>query len=155
MLVFYFFAAIVIWLGILSLRGGIRFAAYVHSETAKPLADFTPFVSVFAPCRGLEDGLEANLTVLFQQDYPAYEIIFVSDSADDPSLALIRKLIEDREPGGGISTKIVVAGSATDSGQKVHNLRVAVLESDSTSEVLVFVDTDAKPQATWLRSLVA
>ena len=155
MLVFYFFAAIVIWLGILSLRGGIRFAAYVHSETAKPLADFTPFVSVFAPCRGLEDGLGENLTVLFQQDYPAYEIIFVSDSADDPSLALIRKLIEDREPGGGISTKIVVAGSATDSGQKVHNLRVAVLESDSTSEVLVFVDTDAKPQATWLRSLVA
>ena len=155
MLVFYFFAAIVIWLGILSLRGGIRFAAFVHSETAKPLADFTPFVSVFAPCRGLEDGLEENLTALFHQDYPAYEVIFVSDSADDPSLALIRKLIEDREPSDGVSTKIVVAGSATDSGQKVHNLRLAVPESDSHSEVLVFVDTDAKPQATWLRSLVA
>ena len=101
------------------------------SETAKPLADFTPFVSVFAPCRGLEDGLQENLTALFQQDYPAYEIVFVSDRADDPSLALIRKLSEDRERSRRrVLTKIVIAGSATDSGQKVHNLRVAVPECD-------------------------
>lgn len=155
MLVFYFFAAIVIWLGVLSLRGGIRFAAYVHSETGKPLVDYTPFVSVFAPCRGLEDGLEGNLTALLQQDYPAYEIVFISDSVDDSSLALIRKLSEDREPAGDVSTKIVIAGLATDSGQKVHNLRAAVPECDLRSEAFVFVDTDARPQAHWLRALVA
>ena len=48
-----------------------------------------------------------------------------------------------------------IAGPATDSGQKVHNLRVAVNEIDPQSEVLVFVDTDARPAKDWLRQLVA
>ena len=61
MLVFYFFAAIVIWLGVLSLRSGFDFAAYVRGESARPLPDFTPFVSVIAPCRGLEDGLRETI----------------------------------------------------------------------------------------------
>ncbi|HUS13327.1 MAG TPA: hypothetical protein VMZ30_22845, partial [Pyrinomonadaceae bacterium] len=78
MLIFYFFAAIVIWLGILSLRSGLGFARYVRRETAHPLPDFTPVVSVIAPCRGLEDGLRENIAALFQQNFPAYEIIFVT-----------------------------------------------------------------------------
>jgi cellulose synthase/poly-beta-1,6-N-acetylglucosamine synthase-like glycosyltransferase len=155
MLVFYFFAAVVIWLGTLSLRGGIRFAAYVRSDASKVLADFTPLASVFAPCRGLDRGLKQNLAALFQQDYPNYEIVFVTDRADDPSLELIRELIEQQARTSHISTKIVIAGPATDSGQKVHNLRVAVTECDALSEVFVFVDTDARPQADWLRSLIA
>lgn len=52
-------------------------------------------------------------------------------------------------------TQCVVAGPAVDSGQKVHNLRAAVLKVDPRSEVLVFVDTDARPNSGWLRSLVA
>ena len=155
MLVFYFLAAIVIWLGILSLRSGIRFAAYVRSEASKPLAHFTPYVSLFAPSRGLEDDLKENLVALFQQDYPAYEIIFISDSADDPSLGLIRELIEAHDQTSRIPTKIIVAGPAAGCGQKVHNLRTAIPSADSRSEVFVFVDTDARPQAHWLRSLVA
>ncbi len=53
------------------------------------------------------------------------------------------------------NTGKVVAETLLDSGQKVHNLRVAVGEIDSRSEALVFVDTDARPQVHWLRSLVA
>ncbi len=155
MLVFYFLAAIVIWLGILSLRAGIRFAAYVRSEASKTLADFTPYLSIFAPCRGLEDDLKENLVALFQQDYPAYEIIFISDSPDDPSLGLIRQLIEAQDQTSRVSTKIIVAGPAADCGQKVHNLRTAIPSADSRSEVFVFVDSDARPQPGWLRSLVA
>ncbi|MDQ1640182.1 MAG: hypothetical protein QOF62_3521 [Pyrinomonadaceae bacterium] len=155
MFAFYFFALVVIWLGILSLRGGVRFVSYVRSEAAKPLVDFTPSVSVFAPCRGLEDGLEENLTTLFKQEYPNYEIVFVSDREGDPSLALIRKLIADQDQTDRVSARIIIAGPATHSGQKVHNLRVAVSECDRRSEVFVFVDTDARPQTKWLRSLVA
>jgi len=46
---FYFLAAIVIWLGLASLRGGVRFTRYVRSELAKSYQEFTPFVSVFVP----------------------------------------------------------------------------------------------------------
>lgn len=160
MLVFYFFAAIVIWLGILSLRSGSRFAKYVRLETAQTLPDFTPFVSVIAPTRGLDQGLHENLAALFHQEYSDYEIIFVTDGKGDSSLSVIEEVKRSiaAPPGSheaGISTHVVIAGPALDSGQKVHNLRAAVGEINSRSEVLVFVDADARPQIHWLRSLVA
>jgi len=153
--VFYFFAVVVVWLGILSLRGGFRFAAYVHRETGRPLPEFTPFVSVIAPCRGLEAGLRENITALFAQDYQAYEIIFVSDRVDDPSLRIVHEVNKGAGGSERFSARVVVAGEALDCGQKVHNLRVAVAEVDKLCEVLVFVDTDARPHSGWLRSLVA
>lgn len=155
MLVFYFFAAIVIWLGVLSLRSGFRFASYVRRETARPLPDFTPFASVIAPCRGLEDGLSENLATLLEQDYQAYEIIFVSDRADDPSLEVVKEILDTAYRSERVAARVVVAGDAIDCGQKVHNLRTAVAKVDRRCEVLVFVDTDARPDAGWLRSLVA
>ena len=133
MLVFYFFAAIVICLGILSLRSGFTFAAYVRRELARKTSGYSPFVSVIAPCRGLDDGLRENLSALFKQDYPAYEIVFVTDRADDPSLSVIKKLIED-EIKKGIDASIVIAGKAVDCGQKVHNLNVAVTKVEPRSE---------------------
>jgi cellulose synthase/poly-beta-1,6-N-acetylglucosamine synthase-like glycosyltransferase len=155
MIAFYFFAAIVIWLGILSLRSGFRFASYVRRELVRPHYDFTPFVSVIAPCRGLEDGLRENITALFQQDYPAYEIIFVTDGAHDPALDLIADVRSAQQEPCYPVTRSVVAGTADDCGQKVHNLRVALASVDPHTAVLVFVDTDARPHANWLRSLVA
>jgi cellulose synthase/poly-beta-1,6-N-acetylglucosamine synthase-like glycosyltransferase len=155
MLVFYFFAAVVVWLGILSLRGGFRFSAYVRGETAKPLPDFTPFASVIAPCRGLEEGLLDNLSALCKQNYPGYEIIFVTDHEDDPSLSVIHELINSCLDSTRPSSRVVIAGKATDSGQKVHNLRMAVATVDARSDVLVFVDSDARPEPDWLKSLIA
>jgi cellulose synthase/poly-beta-1,6-N-acetylglucosamine synthase-like glycosyltransferase len=154
MVVFYFFAAIVIWLGLLSLRSGFHFSAYVRGETARPFPDFTPFVSVIAPCRGLEDGLRENISALFQQNYPSYEIIFVTDRADDSSLSVVAEICRAKS-AERFSSQIAIAGDAIGCGQKVHNLRVAVSKVDPRSEVLVFVDTDARPQSNWLRSLVA
>ncbi len=155
MWIFYSFAVIVLVLGILSLRGGISFVKYVRRETAKPLAAFTPFVSVIAPCRGQDQGLRDNLAALFHQDYPAYEIIFVTDSAADSSLRVIEEVRQSAPQGNEVSGRVVIAGEATDSGQKVHNLRVAVGQISLRSEVLVFVDSDARPDEKWLRTLVA
>lgn len=155
MLVFYAFAATVIWLGVLSLRGGLRFATYVRREVARPVPDFTPFASVIAPCRGLEDGLAENIAALFKQNYPAYEIIFVTDRADDSSLTVVNEVIATGSSAPHVFPRIIIAGEAVDCGQKVDNLRAAVLKVDPRSEVLVFVDTDARPPSDWLRSLVA
>ena len=154
MIVFYFFAAIVICLGILSLRGGFRFAAYVRREVSRPLSDFTPFATVIAPCRGLEDGLQDNLAALFAQEYPAFEIILVTGQAKDPSVGVIEKLIGANPDSVKVSARVLIAGEAVDCGQKVHNLRVALSQIDPRSEALVFVDSDARPFSNWLRSLV-
>ena len=154
MYVYYFFAVIVIWLGIQSLRGGYRFAKYVRRECDLPLLEYTPFASILAPCRGLDPGLRENLQALFIQDYPEYEIVFVTDGPDDPSVQAIEN-VRTNPSSPNVPSKIVFAGKATDSGQKVHNLRQAVTAVDARSEVLVFVDADARPGKMWLRSLVA
>ena len=151
MYLYYFLAAISCWFGFQSLLSGIRYAAYVGRETSRPLPDFQPFVSVIAPGRGLEPGLIENLRTLVTQDYPRYEVLFVFDSADDPAI----KIVDELRNTATVATRTIIAGPATDSGQKVHNLRVAVNEIDAESEVLVFVDTDARPTKHWLRQLVA
>lgn len=155
MLIFYFFALIVVFLGVLSLRSGLGFARYVQDEIARPLPDFAPFVSINAPCRGLESGLRKNIAALFCQDYPEYEILFVTDRADDPSLKVVDEVIRDVGQNRRVPARIVIAGNAVDRGQKVHNLAIAVSNVDPRSQVFVFVDTDARPESTWLRSLVA
>lgn len=155
MLVFYFFAAVAIWLGILSVRGGLRFSAFVRSELQRPVVDYTPFVSLIAPFRGVDQGLRENLTALFDQDYPAYEVLFVTGSADDSAFPIVAEVRAAAVRKGKVMSHLVIAGAATDSGQKVHNLIAAVTEIDQRAEVLVFVDTDARPHAKWLRSLVA
>ena len=152
MLVYYFLAAVAIWFGIQSLLSGFRYVAYVRRETSQPLPDFTPFVSIIAPSRGLEAGLRDNLISLFSQQYPHFEILFVCDSANDPVNGLMRDVQWHYQ---NVKSRIVIAGPATGSGQKVHNLRVASARVDPQTEVLVFVDTDARPGPTWLRQLVA
>ena len=155
MLAFYVLAGLVVLQSLLSLRGGVRWLAFFRRELAAPRALYMPFASVFVPCRGLDQGLRFNLAALFYQHYPAYELVFVSDRADDPALALARQLSRDLEGETVARARFVVAGPAEGSGQKVHNLLAAVREADPASEVFVFVDTDARPRADWLRSLVA
>jgi cellulose synthase/poly-beta-1,6-N-acetylglucosamine synthase-like glycosyltransferase len=149
--VYYFLAVIACWFGIQSILSGLRYAAYVRRETARPLPDFQPFVSVIAPGRGLEPGLAENLEPLLTQDYARYEVLFVFDRADDPACEIVARLKTRSEA----ATRTIIAGAASDSGQKVHNLRVAVTQLDPESEVLVFVDSDARPEKSWLKQLVA
>jgi ceramide glucosyltransferase len=150
-IVYYILAALSCWFGIQSLLNGIRYATYVRRETSHKLPDFQPFVSVIAPGRGLEPGLSDNLRTLLSQDYPHYEVLFVFDAADDSAI----KVVDELTSSSRITARTIVSGPATDSGQKVHNLRVATTQVDPESEVLVFVDTDVRPEKQWLKQLVA
>jgi len=155
MWVFYFFATLLIIQAIISLRGGAHYLSYIRRETARDKQDFTPYASIIAPCRGLDQGLRENLAALFRQNYPAYEIVFVIDRADDPALAVIEELRREFQANARVASRIIFAGEATNSGQKVHNLRAGVSRTNPKSEVFVFVDSDARPNKNWLRSLIA
>ena len=155
LLLFYFFATISIWLGLMSLRGGVRFVRYIQSELAKEYPPFTPYVSVFVPLRGIDAGLMENITAIFAQDYPNFEVVFVSDTADDPAWEIVEEARQAFSGASGPTMRTVIAGAATVCGQKVHNLNIATSKADYGSEVFVFVDSDARPSTDWLRSLVA
>lgn len=148
MILFYFLAILLILLSYKSFRGGIDYLNYFKSELARPGTDFVPFVSIIAPCRGLDYGLLENLKALTEQNYPEYEVIFVVDDNDDAAVPIIREVL-------GENTKLIVAGKTQDSSQKIENLREAVLHAADRSEVFVFADSDARPATDWLRNLIA
>jgi ceramide glucosyltransferase len=109
-------------------------------------------VSLFAPCKGVDLDLEANLRALLEQDYEDYEVTFVVESSDDAACPAIRRAIAEHPD---VAARLIVAGRATDSGQKVHNLRVATEHVSSRVKYLAFVDSDARPRPQWLRMLVS
>ncbi len=150
----YILSALLIFLSFKSFRGGVEYLRFFKTELAKPQSDFTPFVTVIAPCRGLDKGVEDNLRALLEQNYPEYEVIFVVDDKNDAAVPVIEE-ISRRAAENAEKTRIVIARKAIDSGQKVENLREAVLHTDDKSQAFVFVDSDARASAEWLRHLVA
>lgn len=111
-----------------------------------------PRVALLAPCKGLDIGLEDNLRPLLEQEYANYTLTFVVESGDDPACDSLRRLMA-KYPR--IETHLIIAGIATDCGQKVHNLLAATAELPTDVEVLAFVDSDARPRPDWLRRLIA
>jgi ceramide glucosyltransferase len=149
--VFYVLSTLLVYYSVRSLIGGFRYLEYFRTELEQPLPKIFPFATVFAPCKGLDDGLRENLERLFVQDYSHYEIVFVVDSEIDPAVAVINDLRRTSE----LKTSLVIAPKASHSSQKVENLRAAVLHADPLSDVFVFVDSDARPAPNWLPSLAA
>ncbi|MBA2333968.1 MAG: glycosyltransferase [Pyrinomonadaceae bacterium] len=159
--IFYILAAALIFLSYKSFRGGVSYLNYFKSELAKPCSEFTPFASIIAPCKGLDADLDENLSALFRQDYPKYEVIFVVDYENDKAVSVIRGLIlrNNTETTTNVKNsffaKLVIADKAYNSGQKVENLREAVLHLHGETKVIALVDSDARPAEDWLRNLVA
>jgi cellulose synthase/poly-beta-1,6-N-acetylglucosamine synthase-like glycosyltransferase len=149
---FYIFAALLIWLSYKSFRGGIDYLNYFKQELARPRSEFEPFVTIFAPCKGIDQGMQNNFDALLQQDFPEYEVVFIVDDGNDAAAGVIESAWREAE---GRHVKLVVAPIASDSSQKVQNLREGVLHADPQSEVFVFVDSDARPSPDWLRNLIA
>lgn len=138
----YSLAALAILQGIVALIDGIRAARYMRKF--RPSATTCERVVVFCPCKGVEPEFEKNIRSILEQDYPSFEVRFIVDSEKDPANQALR--------GMGISD-ILVAGKATNRGQKVHNLAYAV--ERITAEIFVFCDSDARFPRNWLSRLTA
>lgn len=151
MYLFYFFSILLVYFSLKSLLGGINYLSFFRRELAKKETDFTPFASIIAPCRGLDDDLEENLAALFRQSFPKYEIVFAVDDEKDAAVSVIKKLISANLQ---IKAKLIIALKTFDSSQKVENLREAVLHVSDESKIFVFVDSDARPVENWLRNLI-
>ena len=148
---YYFFAVVLVFLSYKSFRGGFNYLNYFRQELARSTSTFTPFCSIIAPCKGLDEDLEKNLIALCSQDFPAYEIIFVVDDKNDEAVKVIKQVSRQVAK----HAKLVIANKTVESSQKVENLREAVLHVSDESKVFVFVDSDARPNKDWLRNLIA
>ena len=91
---------------------------YLRFRTPGARAPSEP-VSILKPLHGIDDNLEANLRTFFEQDYPAFEILFALRSFNDPAIALVERLQSDYPR---IPSRLIVTGEPPYANAKVYSL---------------------------------
>jgi ceramide glucosyltransferase len=111
--------------------------------------DRLPPVTIFKPVHGIEQRLEQNLESFFQQDYPEFEIIIGSRSADDPAIALAEQL-RLRYPN--VNSRIVISGPPEWPNAKVFTLDKMI--PLSRNDFFVISDSDVRVEPNFLRNVI-
>lgn len=145
-------ACLVILKGAIGVLEGWRYLQYIREHFSHLPIAWMPFASVIVPCKGLEYQLEDHITSVLKQVYPFFELVLVTATEDDPARSLLNDLL-GKFPGHRI--KLVTAGISDERSEKVNNLIQAVARTDSSSEVFVFMDSDAQPHLNWLQALIS
>jgi len=123
-----------------------RRAAYVKLDNNP---GFTPPLSLLKPLHGDEPGLEAHLATFFEQDYPQFEILFCTRSAEDAGLATARR-VAARYPQ--VPVKFLSTGGEPD----YINAKVASMErmeAAAVYDIFVISDSDVRVTPGYLRAV--
>jgi hypothetical protein len=106
-------------------------------------------VVVIVPVAGEEPAMEATVRSLLGLTYPSFEVVFVFADAGEPAAKAVQALAQAQP-----AVRCVVAGRATDCGQKNHNLLAGIAAVEGRSDVLVFADAGHVFPDAWLERLV-
>ena len=148
---FYLLAFLQILLGLYLIWQVMQWLGYVRRRLYMDPGFYAPRVAVLCPCKGIEPGLERNLLALTEFERQNYDIFFILASGSDPARSIVERIASNSKVKG----HVIIAGSPSNSGEKVNNLRVAVEQLPPEFEVLVFTDSDGRPGKSWLHHLVA
>ncbi len=122
-------------------------------------------VALIIAAKGVSPTFDHFLELVLHQDYPAYRLIFVTESTSDPAQAAIRQHLglasvdvswtrPDAVDTGVSEVQLVVAGLAHNQGQKVHNQLAAFQHLRAEDEIIAFADADIVGGEQWLWKLV-
>jgi ceramide glucosyltransferase len=150
-ILFYLLAISQVLLGAYLIWDGMQWLGFVRRRLHTDPGFYAPRVAVLCPCKGIEPGLERNLTSLTEFERQNYEIFFILASEKDPARSIIDRVAKSSRP----KAHVIIAGAPTNCGEKVNNLRVAVEQLPEEFEALVFTDSDGRPGRSWLHHLVA
>jgi cellulose synthase/poly-beta-1,6-N-acetylglucosamine synthase-like glycosyltransferase len=148
---FYFLAFLQIFLGAYLIWQAVQWLGYVRRRLHTDSGFYAPRVAVLCPCKGIEPGLERNLLSLTEFERQNYEIFFILASGSDAA----RGIVDRVAAGSKVKAHVIIAGSPSNSGEKVNSLRVAVEQLSPEFEVFAFADSDGRPGKNWLHNLVA
>jgi ceramide glucosyltransferase len=126
------------------------FAALRFLKSRRPATSAVEPVSILKPLAGLDLGLESNLRTFFEQDYPAFEILFAVRDADDPSVEVVERL---RHEYAHVRTRLLITGEPPYANAKVFSLdrMLAAAEND----LVVMSDSDIRVDRHLLQTVAA
>jgi ceramide glucosyltransferase len=107
-------------------------------------------ISILKPLAGVDDGLEENLRSFFEQDYPAFEILFAVRSPEDPAAAVVERL---RAGYPAIPSRLLVTGEPPYPNAKVFSLDCML--AAARYHLLVMADSDIRVTRQLLSTLAA
>ena len=130
---------------------GVPYRTVAGRELRGRREAYTPKVSVILPCKGIDPGFEQNVRSLLEQDYPDFEIIFITATQDDPARGSLERILPEYPER---KARLLVAGIRPGRSQKLNNQLFAyrMIRADSTA--IVFVDSDVRAHKRYLRDLV-
>ncbi|MDW8355577.1 MAG: bacteriohopanetetrol glucosamine biosynthesis glycosyltransferase HpnI [Bryobacterales bacterium] len=109
-----------------------------------------PPISILKPLAGAEDELERNLRSFFEQEYPAFEILFAVRSANDPAVPVAERL-QRQYPH--VPTSLLVTGEPPYPNAKVFSL--ARMLERARYDLVVMSDSDIRVTPGMLRVIAA
>jgi ceramide glucosyltransferase len=121
-------------------------AAWRYLAVKLPAPSALPPISILKALSGLDDGLADNLRSFFDQDYPAFEVIFAIRSTDDPAAAVARTVMAEFH---SIPSTLLAVGESPGPNAKVFSLgRMLDL---ARHEVVLMADSDTRVTPGFLR----
>jgi len=130
---------------LLSILAALRFLA----ARRPALAALEP-ISILKPLAGLDPGLESNLRTCFEQEYPAFEILFAVRDADDPSIEIVEGL---RLQYPNVPARLMITGEPPYPNAKVFSLDRML--AAAANDLVVMSDSDIRIDRHLLRTVAA
>jgi hypothetical protein len=130
--------------------GGFFGALYSLLKTGKPPGVTDVPLTLLIPVTGSTVDLARLAGFLSAQWLMPQRTVFIVESVDDPAYGRLKQML----PGFSGEAEIFVAGLATASAQKSHNLACALARYDDGSRIVVLADADIAPQPRWLADIV-
>ena len=129
----------------------LQIIAAFHYLSVHPSAlRSTPAISILKPLAGLDLDLESNLRTFFEQDYPAFEILFAVRSENDPAVEVVSRL-QNEHPN--IPSRLLITGEPPYPNAKVFGLQ-KMLEA-AANDLVVMSDSDIRVTPHMLRTVAA
>jgi ceramide glucosyltransferase len=107
-------------------------------------------ISILKPLSGLDEGLEANLSSYFEQDYVPFEILFAVRHEADPAVPFVRKLIQ-RFPN--VPARLIITGEPPYPHGKVFSLKC--MYDQARYELIAMCDSDVRVGPDFLKTIAA
>ena len=120
-----------------------------HVREASPAPRCTPLISILKPLCGVDDGLEANLAVFADLDYPDYEVVLGLRSPRDAAWGVARAAAR-RWPG---RFRVVLQRGEPGLNPKVNQL--VTLARAARGDLLVVSDSNVRVERGYLAEIAA